>query len=213
MWQELFVAFKLILFTDEEKLNDIIPNLNVVKYEMVLKFLFGLCNEDTQTELLGQVEAKDLNLPTDHKKCKELLRNFAIQKIRESGDRNFESLIEVFVWIHKMRDDGFTVQAANCLDKEFFVSSCQILPTDVPCLNYMLRHRSTPMTLYVVDPKFVGYSFEHFIKELKVTLKINSKIKVSHEFKQCLVTNFVVVFLRMLADSTDKVFSRVKVTR
>ena len=194
MWQELFVAFKLILFTDEEKLNDIVPNLNVVKYEMVLKFLFGLCNEDTQTELLGQVEAKDLNSSTDRKKCKELLRNFAIQKIRESGGSDFKSLIQVFGWIHEMRDDGFTVQAANCLDNEFFVSACQILPTDVSCLNYMIRHRTTSMTLVVGNLEFVGNSFEYFIKELKVTLENNSKIKVSHGLKQCSATSFVVFF-------------------
>ena len=193
MWQELFVAFKLILFTDEEKLTDIIPDLNVVKYEMVLNFLFGLCNENTQTELLGQVEAKDLNSSTDRKKCKDLVEHFAIQKIGESGGRNFESLIQVFGWIHEMRDDGFTVQAADCLNNEFFIDS-QILPTDVPCLNYMLRHRSTPMTLDVLNPEFVGNSFEYFMKELKVTLETNSKIKVSHELKQCSATNFVVFF-------------------
>ena len=207
MWQELFVAFKLILFTDEEKLNDIIPNLNVVKYEMVLKFLFGLCNEDTQTELLGHVEAKDLNSLTDRKNCKELLKNFAIQKISKSGGIDFPSLIEVFGWIHEMRDDGFTVQAADCLNNELFVSSCQILPIDVPCLNYMLRHRTTPMTLYVENPDFVENSFEYFMKELKVTLENNSNIKVSHELKQCSAANFVVVFfLRMLADCTEKKF-------
>ena len=193
VWQELFVAFKLILFTDEEKLNDIIPNLNVVKYEMVSKFLFGLCNEDTQTELLGQVEAKDLNSSTDRKKCKELLKNFAIQNIRRSGGDYFKSLIQVFSWIHEMRDDGFTVQAANCLNNKFFIRS-HILPTDVPCLNYMLRHRTSPMTLYVKNPDFVGNSFEYFMKELKVTLENNSKIKVSHELKQCSATNFVVFF-------------------
>ena len=158
MWQELFVAFKLILFTDEEKLNDIIPNLNVVKYEMILKFLFGLCNEDTQTELLGQVKAKDLNSSTDRIKCKELLRNFAIQKNRESGGIEFNSLIQVFGCIHEMRDDDFTVQAADCLDNEFYILS-QILPTDVPCLNYMLRHRTTPLTLHVMILEFVGNSF------------------------------------------------------
>ena len=183
MWQELFVAFKLILFSDEEKLNDIIPKLNVVKYEMVLKFMFGLCNEETQTELLGQVEAKDLNSSNDRKKCKELFCNFAIQKIRESGGRDFESLIQVFGWIHEMGDDGFTVQAADCLDNEFSITFCQILPSDVPCLNYMLRHRTTPMTLIVNDPSFVGKSLEYFMKELSVTLEINSKIKVSQELK------------------------------
>ena len=207
MWQELFVAFKLILFTDEEKLTDIISNINVVKYEMVLKFLYGLCNEDTQTELLGQVEAKNLNSSTDRKKCKELLRNFAIQKIRESGGDDFESLIEVFGWIHEMRDDGFTVQAADCLDNKFFIRR-QVLPTDVPCLNYMLRHRTTPMTLHVMNPELVGNSFEYFMKELKVTLENNSKIKVSHELKQCSGLRLLWYFflLQMFTVCTEKSF-------
>ena len=179
MWQELFVAFKLILFTNAEMLNTIIPDLNVVKYEMVLKFLFGLCNEDTQTELLGQVEAKDLNSSADRIKCKKLLKNLAIRKLRES-DGDFKSMIQVFGWIHEMRDEGFTVQAANCLDDVFYFDTCQILPTDVPCLNYVLRNRRTPMTLRWVNPDFVGNSCEYFCKELSITLKNNPNLKVSN---------------------------------
>ena len=180
MWQELFVAFKLILFTNEKMLNAIIPDLNVVKYEMVLKFLFGLCNEDTQTELLGQVEAKDLNSSADRIKCKELLKNLAIQKFRESDNDNLKPMIQVFGWVHEMRDEGITVQAANCLNEVFCFEYYQILPTDIPCLNYVLRNRTTPMTLRWVNPKFVGNSCEYFCKELSITLETNPNLKVSN---------------------------------
>ena len=184
MWQELFVAFKLILFTNEEILNTIIPDLNEVKYEMVLKFLFGLCNEDTQTELLGQVKTKDLNSSADRKKCKELLKNLAIQKFREldddDDDDDFESMIQVFGWIHEMRDEGFTVQAANCLNNVFCFEYYQIFPTDVPCLNYVLRNRRTPMALNLMNPRFVGNSCEYFCKELSITLETNLNLKVSN---------------------------------
>ena len=189
MWQELFVAFKLILFTNEEMLNSIIPDLNVVKYEMVLKFLFGLCNEDTQTELLGQVEAKDLNSSADRIKCKELLKNLAIQKLESSGS-NFKLLIQVFGWVYEMRDESFTVQAANCLNNVFYIKECQILPTDVPCLNYVLRNRTTPMALHLVNPQFVGNSCEYFCKELSNTLETNPNLKVSN------VSLLLVLFLR-----------------
>ena len=180
MWQELFVAFKLILFTNEERLNTIIPDLNVVKYKMVLKFLFGLCNEDTQTELLGQVEAKDLNSSADRIKCKELLKNLAIQKLPKSSFIDFKSMIQVFGWIHEMRDEGFTVQAANCLDDVFYIKDCQILATDIPCLNYVLRNRRTPMSLRLVNPRCVGNSCEYFCKELSNTLETNPNLKVSN---------------------------------
>ena len=194
MWQELFVAFKLILFTNEERLNTIIPDLNVVKYEMVLKFLFGLCNEDTQTELLGQVEAKDLNSSIDRIKCKELLKNLAIQKFRKSDYHDFESMIQVFGWIHEMRDEGFTVQAANCLVDVFYINDWQILPTDVPCLNYVLRNRRTPMTLKLKNPDFVGNSCEYFCKELSITLETNPNLKV----KVSNVSLLLVLFLSYL---------------
>ena len=214
MWQELFVAFKLILFTDEEKLNYIIPNLNVVKYEMVLKFLFGLCNKNTQTELLGQIEAKDLNSSGDCMKCKELLKSLAIQKLLESGGRDFKSLIQVFGWIHEMQDDRFTVEAANCLSDRFFIgfsfNPTQILPTDIPCLNYMLRHCTTSMTFKVMNAVFVENSFEYFMKELKVILKTNPKIKVSLELKQSARIFYGSVFLRMLSYYTEEVFSLTK---
>ena len=182
MWQELFVALKLILFTNEERLNFIIPDLNVVKYEMVLKFLFGLCNEDTQTELLGQVEAKDLNSSADRIKCKKLLKTLAIRKIRDSGSRYFDSTIQVFGWVHEMRDDGFTVQAANCLNDVFIISG-QIFRTDVPCLNYTLRNRKTPMSLNLRNLRFVGNSCKYFCKELSITFETNSNVKVSKSDK------------------------------
>ena len=192
MWQELFVAFKLILFTNEERLNTIIPDLNVVKYEMVLKFLFGLCNEDTQTELLGQIEAKDLNSSADRIKCKELLKNLAIQKFCESDDDDddFKSMIQVFGWIHEMRDEGFTVQAANCLNNVFYIDDWRILPTDVPCLNYVLRNRRTPMILSLMNPEFVENSCEYFFKELSNTLETNSNLKVSKSDK-CLIVGAI----------------------
>ena len=194
MWQELFVAFKLILFTNEEMLNTIIPDLNVVKYEMVLKFLFGLCNEDTQTELLGQVEAKGLNSSTDRIKCKELLENLAIQKLSESYYDDFKSMIQVFSWVYEMRDEGFTVQAANCLDDVFFIDDYQILPTDVPCLNYVLRNRTTPMILRLVRPELVGNLFEYFCKELSITLETNLNLKVSN------VSLLLVLFLNCYSE-------------
>ena len=199
MWQELFVAFKLSFFTNEEKLNVIIPNLDVVKYEMVLKFLFGLCNEDTQIELLGHVEAKDLNSSADRIKCKELLKNLAIQKLCGLDGSNFKSSIKVFDWIHEMRDDGFSVQAAGCLSDTFsikernVVKSIKILPTDVPCLNYILRNRKTPMTFNLINPEFIGNSFEYFMKELSFTLQTNSNIKVSQKLKQLRIKHCAVV--------------------
>ena len=198
IWQELFVAFKLILFTNEERLNAIIPNLNVVKYEMVLKFLFGLCNEDTQKKLLGQVDAKDLNSSADRIKCKELLKNLAIQKLPKSRFIDFKSMIQVFGWVYEMRDEGFTVQAANCLNNVFYIKDCQILPTDVPCLNYVLRNRTTPMTLRLVDPEFVGNSCEYFCKKLSITLETNPNLKVSTGNVSLLLVLFLSCYLEWL---------------
>ena len=181
MWQELFVAIKLSLYTNAEKFANIVSKFNEDKYEVVLKFLFGLSNECTLTELFGHVDPKTLNSLDDRKKSRVILQKIAIDKLKDlvSKPDSFASIIQVFAWIYEMRDDDFTEHAAGCLTNVFSIDKAQVLPTDVPCFNYVLRHRKTPIFLEVIDPLFIGNSFQYFIKELSITLTTYPNNQVS----------------------------------
>ena len=60
MWQEFFVAIKLRLYSSKEEFQKIVPALESDKFEMVARFLFGLCNKQTLDELLDYVEDDEL---------------------------------------------------------------------------------------------------------------------------------------------------------
>ena len=61
MWHEFFVAVKLQLYSNKEEFQKIVPQLESDKFEMVARFLFGLCNKQTLDKLLDCVEDEELN--------------------------------------------------------------------------------------------------------------------------------------------------------
>ena len=206
VWLEFFVALKLVIYTD----NDAFEKANVIsrlcddKYDMVTRFLFGLNNEKLLRTLLNiGIEADGVNSQADRQKCKENLKSLVFEKLSNFDGRcsNLVLVLPILGWIHEMRDDVFTEQASDFLGNTFSVGNGspnqenQLLPTDVPCLNYILRCHKTSLVnemqdhseinqpetlaLEVNNPVFAGNSFQYFMKELIKTTKINSNIKVS----------------------------------
>jgi len=201
MWQEFFVAIKLRLFTSKQELENILPKLKSDKFEMVTRFLFGLCNKHTMDELLDcvqsscNVESKELNSETDCEECEEMLKGFAIEILRrhrdakrrpigddheKEGDPYVNSILPILVWVREMGNDEFTKQAAACLKDEVVIHENEILPSDVTNTNYVLRARQTGLVLFVEDPHFIGNSDKYFFKELGATLNENSNIQVNY---------------------------------
>ena len=188
MWQEYLVSVYLILYSSKEEFAEILPQLGSKKYEVVTRFLYGLSNQHMLDELLDYVQIEGLKSKADRNGCKELLKNFAIDKLREQHDAAepcenpyFGSILPILEWVREMGDDAFTKQAAACL--RFTIKTdrdSNILPSDVPTINHVLRSRDDTLTLEVCKPKFIGNSAQYFFKELYATLDLMPNIDVSY---------------------------------
>ena len=92
----------------------------------------------------------------------------------------FGSILPILTWVHEMKDDDVTKEAAKYLLNEIVIGEKnQIFPSDIPAINYVLCARSDSLELKLCHPHFVGNCTRYFIKELENTLRRNPKIKVS----------------------------------
>ena len=190
MWHEFFVAVKLRLYLSKEEFLTIVPELESDKYEMVARFLFGLCNKQTLDELLDCVEVEELNTKADRDECEEILKKFIFEKLQRHCDADFKpsnpldkdsyyrSIVPVMDWLYEMGDSNFTKQAAGWLRNKIEIKG-EILPADVPRVNHILRCRDIGLALKVNTPEFIRGCSNYFFKELHETLDKNPKIQAS----------------------------------
>ena len=186
MWQEFFVAVKLRLCSNKEEFQKIVPQLESDKFEMVARFLFGLCNKQTLNELLDCVEDEEVNTDADRNECEEILKKFVNEKLQRhrdaasypDEDSDYRSIVPVMGWLYEMGNIKFTKQAAGWL-KDCIEIKGDILPGDIVSVNHILRCRDTGLALKVVNPKFVGGCSNYFYKELHETLDKHPNIQVS----------------------------------
>ena len=190
MWQEFFVAVKLRLYFSKEEFRENVRDLESDKFEMVARFLFGLCNKGTLDELLNCVENKELNTEADRDECEEILKKFVTEKLQHHrdaafkpsdmshGDPYYRSIVPMMGWLYEMNNINFTKEAAGWLKDEIDVNG-EILPGDIVSVNHVLRRRDTGLALKVDNPNFVGGCSNYFFKELDETLAKNPNIQVS----------------------------------
>ena len=192
MWQEFLVAVHFRLYTKQLEPNDT-EKLSEKSYEMVSRFVFGLCNEQNLEMLLDCVEIEEgRNNATDRETFKQELQQLAMAKLRrrqDTDDGSFHSFLPTLKWVRELGDSVFTTKAINkaaaCLSDEIKIGgggSPPILPTDVLDIIKVLNARVAEIALNVTYPSFVGSSSELFYEKLLTTLSEKSNIHVSTLF-------------------------------
>ena len=180
-WQELFMAVMLRLYIDIDAFKKFILKLETEsRYEVVTKFLFGLCNEARLEDLIELVnDTNALNFEKDRTESAEMLKAMALERLKNLEEKNYLILLlPILGWVYEMQDEKFTREASNCLRNKIEITG-QILPTDILCFNYVLQSRETELILMVNFPGFIGSSFRFFIDCLFNTINQNKKIQVS----------------------------------
>ena len=189
MWQEFLVAVHFRLYIKQLQPSDT-EKYSEEGYEMVSRFLFGLCNEQNLGMLLDCVEIEEgRNNATDRERFQQELKQVAMTKLRrpqDSDDGSFHSFLPTLKWIREMGDSRFTAkaikEAAACLGNEITIGghrSPPILPTDVLDIIKVLNARVAELALEVNIPSFVGNSSELFYEKLLTTLSEKYNIHVS----------------------------------
>ena len=160
--QEFLVAVHLLLFSslDEfEKLsfnsNNSDCNLFSSKFEMVTKFLFGLCNQETFEQLKECIQSCQFSL-----RKSELLQNLPKDATYTTID---DEVVRYFNWAYELQNDDFTNRLAFRLSDEVDVE-CRMLPSDFGAFYYVCKQQ--PITLNKLSgSNFYGNCWKEFISD------------------------------------------------
>ena len=191
--QEFFVALKLIFFTTLKDFTDLFlkpvrssvsgePELAIdlfdANWEMVSKFLFGLCNQQVEKCLTGLLET--FNEKANFKL--KILQKAVINNMLISADNDyFAKVLNVCIWAYELNDDQFAQTIAAYLRDKLIIKG-KFLTSDIaPFLN-VLRRRNEPLAIDTTEYEtwFVGDSIFNFMEE--ITKVISEKITVSKIF-------------------------------
>ena len=197
LWQELLVAMHFLYFCSAEELKNQLEFLDLGegKMEMIIKFMFGLCNcfcSDILRKKFG------LFPPNEHA---QILKEWAFSKnmiffsknrfvsVKDNSDSESESGSEkdrdtkvnfgicrpLLSWAHEMSDESFSREIFERLPNKLYFTQYQVIhPMDIPVLHNLFNARKNfkklkcrkGYTINVDNPGFVGDSFERFFKEL-----------------------------------------------
>ena len=175
--QEFFAALHLLLFAGENQFKESLKKLHTSKFEIVSKFMFGLCNTTTLDYLQQLIPFELIDLQQIETRKNQLKRHIFTESdiIAALRDPKKSVFLQICSWIYELRDGQMAADTANKLSKLFKVSD-KLLPSEIPSLHYLLRARSIPLEIRL---KSLSYeTSKHFYHSLKGTLQ-NPHITVS----------------------------------
>ena len=178
--QEFFAAIYMIFYLEPE---EFISDANQIKlsssdFEVVTKFLFGLCNEHT-TSILQTIDKDQFTLPTKTVSfLKEYLRS-SLPKSIELFD--FVSVSNASVWLYELNDKKFTREVSNFLT-DCLVIKGDVFPNDVLPLCNLMQEKFNLVINIFDDANFHNNAHLLFFKEMDQITAVSSHIKVRSSF-------------------------------
>ena len=183
--QEFFAALMLIFFSTTKQFRQHFlgkklvgfqvskPNFDLFAsdWEVVAKFLFGLCNAKTVQGLLKQFPSLASDLPDKTKiLCDFVLESFPTDTHPQVD--YFQQILQFCTWAYELNDHKFASRVAKRLEKKLIVVG-KFLPNDVAPLHFVLRHRKNPLHLETTpfDSWFVADSLDLFLEEVSKTIE------------------------------------------
>ena len=149
--QEFLVAVHLLLFSSLDEFEKLIFNSNnsdcnlfSSRFEMVTKFLFGLCNQETLEQLKECIQSYQFS----QMKWK-LLQNLPKDETYMTID---DEAVRYFNWAYELQNNDFTNRLASRLSDEVDVK-CRILPSDFGPFHYVCNKKQQPITLNKLSRK------------------------------------------------------------
>ena len=136
--QEFFAAIYMIFYLEPKQFIKICSDANQIKlsssnFEVVTKFLFGLCNEHTAA-ILQTIDKDQFTSPTETVIfLKEYLLSSLPKPIR------FFDFASVSVWLYELNDKKFTKEVSNFLPDWLVIKD--VFPNDILPLCDLIRER------------------------------------------------------------------------
>ncbi|XP_076802100.1 NACHT, LRR and PYD domains-containing protein 3-like isoform X2 [Clavelina lepadiformis] len=171
VWQEAFVAIYFIFFASLDEFESSMSSFKTSRYEIVAKFVFGLCNDENFNRLM-----KFLPPPTDYDGKKKMMKEFLVRSTPSSvNDKDsFQRLLVVCAWLKEADDQDFNEVVASVVRPPIVLQrEANIFPNDVTTFNYFLRSTTEPCVVTINNPSFSGDSFDRLFTELEITQRKN----------------------------------------
>ena len=133
--QEFFAAVHLLCFCSLDEFEYVIFNstnskldLSNTNFEMIMKFLFGLCNQETFEQLKEYIQSCIFS-----QRKWELLQNLLKDSTYKTID---DEILRFFDWAYELQNEDFTNRLASRLSDEVDLK-CQMLPSDFASFYYI----------------------------------------------------------------------------
>ena len=183
IWQEFFAAICMIFYLDPKEFIKIWSDSNKIKlssseFEVVTKFLFGLCNEHT-VAILQTIDKNQFTSPTQTVNfLKEYLRS-SLPKSKASF--NFISILDISIWLYELNDKELTREVSNFLPHSLVMES-DVFPNNVLPLCDLIRERQLDLAIDIEYAYFHKNALLLFLKEMKQIIAVSPHIKVRSSF-------------------------------
>ena len=174
IWQEFFAAIHIIFDLKQTffYLNQI--DLSSSQFEVVTKFLFGLCNDHT-VKILNDIDDEYIFLSNnDASVLKEHLHSH-LKKIA-SNFRN-RHLFRLASLLYELKDKTLTREFSNLLPSILEIKG-DVFPNDVFPLCELIRARQRGLEISINKPSFYKNSHLLFFKEMESIIAESLHLKV-----------------------------------
>ena len=173
--QEFLVAVHLLVFSSLDEFEKLISNSNnpdcnlfSSRFEMVTKFLFGLCNQETFDKLKECIQSCEF-CP----KKWELLQNLPKDATYTTID---DEVVCYFNWAYELQNNDFTNRLAYHLSDEVDVEF-RMLPSDFEAFYYVCNKKQQPITLNKLSEKnFYGKCWKEFVSDPRFSTSFTKDI-------------------------------------
>ena len=167
--QEFLVAVHLLFFNSLDEFEKLIfnssnsdCNLSTSRFEMVAKFLFGLCNQETFRQLTECIPS--CIFP---QKKLELLQNLPKNSTYTTID---DEVLCYFNWAYELQNNDFTNLLASRLSDEVDVK-CRMLPSDFASFYYVCIRKQQLITLNMLSKKnFYKHYWKEFVSDPRFSI-------------------------------------------
>ena len=181
--QEFFAAIYIIFEFKEICFDTNRLDLSSSQFDMVTKFLFGLCNNRT-VEILKQIDDDYCFSPNHHASFLKNQLNLHLENmVTHFGNKH---LFRFASLLYELKDKTLTREFSNLLPS-YLVITNDVFPNDVFPLCELIRARQLDLEIFIWNPSFYKNSHLLFFKEIAsiIVESLHIKVKIYFIFIVC----------------------------
>ena len=178
IWQEFFAAIHIIFDLKKASFTLSRIDLSSSQFEVVTKFLFGLCNDRT-VKILNDIDNEYFFL-SNHDAS--VLKKHLLSHLKEiTSDFHHRHLFRLASLLYELKDKTLTGEFSNLLPSILIIQG-DVFPNDVLPLCELIRARQLGLEINIARPSFYKNSHLLFFKEMESIIAESLHLEVKIYF-------------------------------